>query len=206
MAFRSGQSSYDLYDVSSDDEEYFKLSNVAESTPGQSDHAGLLLTATRLNFNSPPKLSQHWRQSNPNLVDYHSGPMEISITFWLLDITDWWRQQEETHSKYAELSNVAPDIFSIIPHGVRVEASITVGRDVIRWRQSKATGKTLHEKLLVRQFDQANNWLLAGNDPASDTTSIDHDIEIKCEVEQKKLHLMDKVHNILEMYQGSQNL
>jgi len=74
--------------------------------------------------------------------------MEISSTFWIPDITNWWRQQEETYSKYADLSNVVSDIFSIIPHGVGVEASFSLGRDVIGWRQSKTTGETLREKWL----------------------------------------------------------
>jgi len=78
--------------------------------------------------------------------------MQISSTFWIPDITDWWRQQEETHSKYADLSNVARDIFSIIPQGVRVEASFALGGDVIGWRQSKTTGETLREEVVVRQF------------------------------------------------------
>jgi len=78
--------------------------------------------------------------------------MEISSTFWIPDITDWWRQQQETHSKYADLCNVARDIFSTIPHGVGVEASFSLGRDVIGWRQSKTTGETLREKVVIRQF------------------------------------------------------
>jgi hypothetical protein len=53
--------------------------------------------------------------------------MEISSTFWILDITDWWDQKEETHSKYADLANVARNIFSIIPHGVGVEAGFSLG-------------------------------------------------------------------------------
>ena len=48
--------------------------------------------------------------------------MEISGTFWLPNVTHWWRQAEETHSKYTDLSNVARIIFSIIPHGVGVKA------------------------------------------------------------------------------------
>jgi hypothetical protein len=56
------------------------------------------LKAARLYLNSPPELPQNWGQINPNLNDYHSDPMDISNTFWLLDITDWWRQQEAIHS------------------------------------------------------------------------------------------------------------
>jgi hypothetical protein len=53
---------------------------------------------------------------------------------------------------YDDLSNEAWDIFSIIPHGVGVEASVSLGRDVIGWRQSKTTGETVREKVVVRQF------------------------------------------------------
>ena len=126
--------------------------NVAEMTPRRRDFAARLLAAARLYLNSPPELPQNWRQIDPNLNDYHSDPMEIISTFWLPDITDWWRQQEETHSKYADLSNVARDVFSIIPHGVGVEASFSLGRDVIGWRQSKTTRETLSKNVIVRHF------------------------------------------------------
>jgi len=85
------------------------------------------LTATRLDLNSHPELPQNWGQINPNLNDYHSDPMEIGRTFWLPDITDWWWQQEETQLMYADLSNVARDIVSIIPHCVGVDASFSFG-------------------------------------------------------------------------------
>jgi len=180
--------------------------NVTEMTPGQSDRAALLLTTARLYLNSPPEAPKNWRQINPNLNDYHSDPMEISSTFWLPDITDWWRQQEETHSKFADLPNVAHDIFSIIPHGVRVEASFSLGRDVIAWWQSKTTGETLREKVVVRQFARANNGILAGADQTLDTTNTENDSEMKKEAEERKLHRMAKVHDFLEMWQRSQNL
>jgi len=134
MACRSGQSPYDPSDLSSDDDEYLMPTNVAGMTPGQSDHTARLLTAARLYLNPPPEFPQNWGQINPNLNDYQSDPMEISSTFCSPDITDRWRQQEETHSKYADLSTGARDIFFIIPHGVGVEASFSLGRDVIGWR------------------------------------------------------------------------
>jgi len=180
--------------------------NVAETTPGRSERAARLLTAARLYLNSPPEAPKNWGQINPNLNDYHTEPMEISSTFWIPDITDWWCQQEETHSKYTDLSNVACDIFSIIPHGVRVEASFSVGRDVIGWRQAKTTGETLREKVVVRQYARANNRILAGTDPELDTLNTENDTEMKKEAEERKLHRMAKVHNFLEMWQGSQTL
>jgi len=131
--------------------------------------------------------------------------MEISSTFWLADITAWWRQQEETHPKYANLFNVAHDIFSIIPHGVGVEARFSLGRDVIGWRQSKPTGKTLGEQFVVRQFARANNGMLASAGPGLDTTNTENDSEMKKEAEERILHRVAKVHEFLEMWQGSQN-
>ena len=118
----SYQSTFAPYDLFSDDEEYLTPNNVAKTTHRGSDRAAWLLTAARLYFSSPPDAPKNWGQINPNLNDYHSDPMEISSAYCIPDITDWWRQQEETHSKYADLSNVARDIISIIPHGVGVEA------------------------------------------------------------------------------------
>jgi len=156
-------------------------------------------------LNWPPEAPNHWGEINPNLDDYHSDPMEISSTFRIADITDWWRQQEEMHSKYANLSNVARNIFTIIPHGVRVEASFSLSRDVIGWRQVKTTHETLGKKVIVRQFARANNGILAGTDPESDTINTENELEMKKEVEERKLHRMVKVHNFLELWQGSQN-
>jgi len=202
----SYQSSFDPYDLSSDDEECLTPNNVAETTPRRSDRAARLLTAARLLMNSPPAAPKTWGQINPNLNDYHSDPMEICSTFWILDITDWWGQQEETNSNYADHSHVARDIFSIIPHGVGVEASFSLGQDVIGWRQSKTTGETLRETVVVRQFAGANNWILAGTDPELNTMNTENDSEMKNEAEERKLHRIAKVHNFLEMWQGSENL
>jgi len=70
---------------------------VAKTTPEQSNHEVHLLTATRFDLISPPKLPQNWGQTNLYFKDYHSDPMVISGTFWLLDITNWGRQQYDTH-------------------------------------------------------------------------------------------------------------
>ena len=123
----SCQSSCDPYDLSSDDDKYLTPANVAETTAGRSDHTACLLTTTRLYLNSPPEAAKNCRQIDPNLNDYHSDPMEIASTFWLPDIADWLPQQEETHSKYADIINVARDILYIIPHSVGVEASSSLG-------------------------------------------------------------------------------
>jgi hypothetical protein len=206
MASGSYQSSFDAYDSSSDDEEYVAPHNVTETTPGRSDRAPCFLTASRLYSTSPPEPPKNWGQCNPNINDYHSNPMEISSTCWIPDITDWWRQPEETHSKYTDISNVARDIFSIIPHRVGVEASFSLGRDVIGLRQSKTTDETLRKKVIVSQFARANTGILTGSDPELDTTNTENVSEMEKGQDERKLHRMAKVHDFLEMWQGSQNL
>jgi len=47
---------------------------------------------------------------------------------------------------------------------------------------------------------------LAGADPSLDRTNTENDSEKMTEAEERKLHRMAKVHNFLEMWQGSQNL
>ena len=132
--------------------------------------------------------------------------MEISSTFCIPDIADWWCQQEETHTKYTDLSYVARDVFIIIAHGVRVEACVSLGRDGIGSRQSKTTGETLSKQVVVRQFAWANHGILAGDDLVLDTMNTENDSETKWEVEERKLHRMAMVHDIVELWQGSQNL
>jgi len=95
----SCQSLFDRYDYSSDDEEYLMANHAAETTPGPSDRAACQLTTATIYLHWQPEAPKNWGQINPNLDDYHSDPMEIRSTCWLLDITDWWRQQEERHSK-----------------------------------------------------------------------------------------------------------
>ena len=47
--------------------------------------------------------------------------------------------------------------------------------------------------------------MLAGVDPAVDMTNTENDMEMKKEAEDRELHRMAKVHNVLEMWQGSQH-
>ena len=47
---------------------------------------------------------------------------------------------------------------------------------------------------------------MAGDDPLLDTTEAENDIELKREAEKRKLHSLAKVHDFLEMWQGSRNL
>jgi len=202
----SCQSSFGPYDLSSDDEEYLTPNNIPETTPRRRDRAARILSAARLYLNSPCEAPKNWGQVNPNLIDYHSNPMDFSSTFWIRDITDWWSQQEEINSKYANLSNVARDIISIIPRGVGVEASFSLGRDIIGWRESKTTGGTLREKVVIRCFARAITGILESTDPDLDIMNTEHDSEMKKQPEEMKLRTMANVHDWLEMWQGSQHL
>jgi hypothetical protein len=186
MATGSSQSSFDPCQVSSDDEDYLTPHNVAEMVPRKSDRAACILTVARLHLNSLPEAPKNWLHINSNLNDYHSGQMEISITFVVPDITDWWAQQETTHSMYTDLSNVVHDIFSIIPHGVGVVARVSLGRDIIRWSQSNTARETHCKIVIPRQFTGANYRILAGGDPALDTTNTETTSEIKLEAEERK--------------------
>jgi len=134
MASGSCQSFFDPYYLSSNDEEYIMSKYVAEMTPGQRDCAAFLLTAARVDLNLPAEAPTNLGQIDSNLNNCHSSPTEISRTFWIPDITDRWHQQEETQLRYADLSNVAHNIVSIIPYGVGVEASFSLRRDIIGWR------------------------------------------------------------------------
>jgi hypothetical protein len=133
----SYQSSFDPYGLSRDDEEYLAPNVVAETTTVRSDRTARLVTAARLYLNLPPEALKNCSHINPNLNDCLSDPMEISSTFWIPDITDWWRQQEETDSNETDLSIVAHNISSMILHGVGVKVSFSPVRDLIGWRQSK---------------------------------------------------------------------
>jgi len=89
-ASASCQSSCHHYDLYSDDEEYFTPTIVAKTAPRQSNHTARLLTVVMLSLTLVPESQKDRGQVNLNLNDYHSHPMEISITFSILDITDWW--------------------------------------------------------------------------------------------------------------------
>jgi hypothetical protein len=69
--------------------------------------------------------------------------------------------------------------------------------------QSKSTGGTLHEKVILKQFTQTNNGNFAGTGPKLDNTNTINDSEMKNEAEERKLHKMGNVHDLLEIWQGS---
>jgi hypothetical protein len=131
--------------LSSDDEEYLTTNNVAERTPARCDRAAVILSGPRLYLNSPPEAPNHWVQINPTLNDSHCHQMEIRSTFWMLEITDCWWQQEEPHSKYVHHSDAVQYIFSITPHSVPADASFLFEPEVIGGRHIITTGETIDE-------------------------------------------------------------
>jgi hypothetical protein len=60
-----------------------------------------------------------------------------------------------------------------------VEASFSLGRDVIGWRQLKTAGETLHKNVIVRQFALAIHGILASTDTELDTTNTENNSEMK---------------------------
>jgi len=56
MASRYGQSTYNPYDMSSNDDKYLMPKNVAETTPRRSNRVAQLLTAPRLYLHALPEL------------------------------------------------------------------------------------------------------------------------------------------------------
>jgi len=55
-----------------------------------------------------------------------------------------------------------------------VKASVSLGRYVIGWRQSKTICETLGETVIVRQFAEVNNGILPGDYTALDTAKTEN--------------------------------
>ena len=87
-----------------------------------------------------------------------------------------------------------------------MEASFSLGQDDIGWTRLQTTGETLSEKVVARQFTEANNAIWAGEDPVLDTSNTENDSEMKRQAEETTLQRLAKAHDILEMWQGSQLL
>jgi hypothetical protein len=64
-------------------------------------------------------------------------------------------------------------------------------------------GNTLHKKAIVPKFGQANVGISGSDDQISDTTNIENHWEVNNVGEERTLHDMATVHDMLEMWQGS---
>ena len=110
------------------------------------------------------------------------------------------------HSTYADLANAAWDMFSIIPHGVGVDASFSLGLDVIGWGQSKTNSKTVQEKFVIGLFARGNPGTLMSECAPMVAAATENDLELKHGREKWQLHRMANVQDFLEMWQGSQKI
>jgi len=104
---------------------------------------------------------------------------------------------------YANLSNVARDIFSIPPHGVSVGVSVSFGQDVIGCGDSKTIGENLRKNVIVRLFARANNGILSGDHRALGMETTENYLETNREAEERIWQRMADVHDFLEMWKGS---
>jgi len=135
MASRSDPFSSDPYDLSSSYEEYLMPETVNKMTLRRSDCTPRSLAAARHYLNSQTGLPQRWGLISLNHDNYHSDRVEISQKSWIPDIKGWWRKHMEMHWMYAVLCKAACDTFLIIPHGVTMDASFSLGQNVINWRR-----------------------------------------------------------------------
>jgi len=131
--------------------------------------------------------------------------MMISSTFWIPDLTNWWYHQEEMHTKNANLSNAARNIFFIVPHGVGVEASFSLQWGDIGWRKSTTTGDNLCAKVIVRQLARRNHRILTCVNSSLNPINTENDSEMKSDTEGRNIHWVTKVYDALEMWQGTEN-
>jgi hypothetical protein len=63
---------------------------------------------------------------------------------------------------------MASDVFSLIPHGVGIEVSFSLGRDMMSWHQTTMTSQTRTKCIIMRQFYCFNNEMLAMYDKLLD--------------------------------------
>jgi len=80
---------------------------------------------------------------------------------------------------YPNISNVTHDMFTIIPHGVKVVAAFCIGSDIIRGKQSITIGRTIHKKVIVSPFAPDSTGMSAFCNPALDATNFGNDLEMK---------------------------
>ena len=122
-------------------------------TPARALQQDRLMEVARKYINSanadPATLGQH----PPKTDDLKSDdPQEMTAAFWKPDVAAYWQAQENSLSEFAPLARMARDVFLVIPHSVGVEASFSLGRDIMGWRQCRTAGDTLQKKVVVRQF------------------------------------------------------
>ena len=80
-----------------------------------------------------------------------------------------------------------------------MEASSSLGRDVIGCRRIETKSETHREEVVIRQFARANNQILAGADQGLDTINPENESEMKKQSQDRKLRRLAKIHDVLDM-------
>jgi len=103
---------------------------------------------------------------------------------------------------HADLSNLASDILSIIPHGVVLEASVSLGPDIMSWRHTKSNGAIFRDTVIATKLDSAIETRFAGDSTVCEAGQPQNDFEFKREGEETKLNKIARVEDVLEMWSG----
>lgn len=196
-----------IYGLESSDEEDEPVIQEIHETPRSSSRKSLLMQQAR-QYLANPRINhelQQYREDYPVGDEMSSNdPEEITASFWYPDVAGWWLKQETTMGEFRDLAKMARDIFSVMPHGVGVEASFSLGRDVISWRQSRTNGITLQHKVVVRQWARSNNGLLPEEVSRSMKTDINTDEQQRRE--DKQLNQLASMKDFLSFKRQSDNM
>jgi hypothetical protein len=68
------------------------------------------------------------------------------------------------------------------------------------------TSEMLRNKVIVKYFVVVNNSIMGGNNLTLDTMKLEYHIELNRKAKERTLLRLAKVHDILAMWQWSQNL
>ena len=186
-----------VYTIDSSDEDTDEeVTAKPNSTPRSASRKAYLMQQARQYLANgrvdPNTLPQNQPQGDDLLSE---DPEEVTASFWYPDVGGWWYNQEKMLGEYRDLAKMARDIFSVMPHGVGVEASFSLGRDVIGWRQSKTSGITLQQKVVVRQWARSNDGLFPEEIGMLDIS--DNDNEEKRQKEDRKLNQLASIKDFI---------
>ena len=103
----------------------------------------------------------------------NDDPGKVTISWFEPGPDGYWRKiasmPAQGDIKYLQrVEQMARDIFSCVPHGVGVESSFSIARNVISWKQSRMTANTLKSNMIVRQHLLKKNTYTYRGDRHSD--------------------------------------
>ena len=189
---------------SSDEEDNIQMTESTYSTPRTASRKSLLMQQARqylANARVNIESEQHDYPIGDELMS--DDPEEVTASFWYPDVAGWWMKQERRMGDYRDLARMARDIFSVMPHGVGVEASFSLGRDVISWRQSRTKAATLQQKVVVRQWARSNDGFLP--DEVKKSLEGDNDEDERQKKEDERLNQLASMRDFLMFKKESQN-